>query len=98
MLHTVNKSPFQNGTLEGCLRYFLPGDILLLLEDGVYAAAAGTAKSALVETVLKRDHEVYAIRADIKARGVDRLIPGIKVTDYAGFVDLVDQNKIHSWL
>lgn len=97
MLHTVNKSPFQTKTLEDCARFLQAGDILLLLEDGVLACQAGTQQSALLEGIMKTA-EVHAIRADIKARGLTDLMPGIQVTDYAGFVDLVEKNKIHSWL
>lgn len=97
MLHTVNKSPFRNSSLEDCSRFLQSGDSLLLLEDGVYACQAGTRQSALMETIMK-NVEVYAIRADLKARALTDLIPGIQVTDYAGFVDLVEKNKIHSWL
>ena len=42
MLHTINKSPFQNSALENCLRLARDGDVILLLEDGVYAAAPRT--------------------------------------------------------
>ncbi|MBF0134851.1 MAG: sulfurtransferase complex subunit TusB [Magnetococcus sp. DMHC-1] len=98
MLHTVNKSPFQNGALESCLRYVLPGDVILLLEDGVIAAAAGTAKSNLIEGALKKKNSVYAIGADLKARSLTNTIKGVQVTDYAGFVDLVEKHKTHAWL
>ena len=97
MLHTVNKSPFQNGSMESCLRFVRDGDVILLLEDGVYAASANTAKSALLEEVLKTN-KVCALRADLKARGLTNLIDGIEITDYAGFVDLVDAHAVHSWL
>lgn len=97
MLHTVNKSPFQSSTLEDCMRFLQPGDILLFLEDGVYASQAGTHRSSLVEKIIK-DVEVYAIQADLKARALDNLIPGIQAIDYAGFVDLVEKHKTHSWL
>jgi len=97
MLHTVNKSPFQNTALEDCLRFFQAGDVLLLLEDGVYAAQAGGSKSVLIEEVIKTS-KVYAINADLKARALTNLVDGIQITDYAGFVDLVEEHKIHSWL
>nr|CRH05013.1 Intracellular sulfur oxidation protein DsrH/TusB [Candidatus Magnetococcus massalia] len=97
MLHTVNKSPFQNESLESCVRMASEGDCILLLEDGVFGAATGTSKTALVEAAMKTV-KIYALSADVKARGIKSLIDGIEVTDYAGFVDLVDQNKTHSWL
>lgn len=97
MLHTVNKSPFQNSALEDCLRLAREGDVILLLEDGVYAAAAGTAKSSLIEQALQR-HMVYAIDADLKARGLGKLIQGVRVASYGDFVDLVEQHPVHAWL
>lgn len=97
MLHTVNKSPFQNSALENCLRLAREGDVILLLEDAVYAAAAGTAKSSLVEQALKR-HTVYAIEADVKARGLNNLIKEVHIASYADFVDLVEQHPVHAWL
>jgi len=97
MLHTVNKSPFQNSALENCLRLAREGDVILLLEDGVYAAAAGTAKSSLVEQAVKQ-HTVYAIGADVKARGLSKLIKDVRIANYGDFVDLVEQYPVHAWL
>lgn len=97
MLHTVNKSPFQSSSLQDYSRFVKSGDVLLLLEDGVYACTQGTSQAALLEEIMKTA-EVYAIQADIKARALTKLIPGVQVTDYAGFVDLVEKHKIHSWL
>jgi tRNA 2-thiouridine synthesizing protein B len=98
MLHTVNKSPFQNGTLESCLRFVQPGDPILLLEDGVVAAVKGTAKSQLVQQAMAKN-PVYVINADLKARGVaDRVMEGVNVVGYDVFVDLVEQHTTHAWL
>jgi tRNA 2-thiouridine synthesizing protein B len=97
MLHTVNKSPFQNNALENCLRVARGGDVILLLEDGVYAAVAGTTKSSQIEQALKR-HVVFAIEADLKARGLGQLIDNIRIASYADFVDLVEQHPVHAWL
>ncbi len=97
MLHTVNKSPFQNSALENCLRLARDSDVILLLEDGVYAAAAGTVKSSLIEQAVKR-HAVYAIEADLKARGLDKLVKEVRVASYGDFVDLVEKHPVHAWL
>jgi tRNA 2-thiouridine synthesizing protein B len=97
MLHTVNKSPFQNSALENCLRVAQPGDVILLLEDGVYGATTGTARSSLIEKAVKR-HPVYAIEADLKARGLNHLIEEVRVASYADFVDLVEKHPAHAWL
>ncbi|MBI3570972.1 MAG: sulfurtransferase complex subunit TusB [Gammaproteobacteria bacterium] len=97
MLHTVNKSPFQNSSLENCLRVAQKGDVILLLEDGVYAASAGTARSSLIEKAVKQ-HTVYAIDADLKARGLGNLIKEVRTASYGDFVDLVEQHPVHAWL
>ncbi|MGK7345567.1 MAG: sulfurtransferase complex subunit TusB [Candidatus Nitrospinota bacterium M3_3B_026] len=97
MLHTVNKSPFTNDTLDECVRFAAEGSPILLLEDGVYAALAGSSFEARMREILK-NHEVYAIRADVKARGLERLIDGVKVIGYDGFVDLVEKSKTHAWV
>ena len=97
MLHTVNKSPFQNSALENCLRVAQKGDVILLLEDGVYAASAGTEKSSLIEQAVKQ-HAVYAIDADLKARGLANLVKEVRIASYGDFVDLVEQHPVHAWL
>lgn len=97
MFHTVNKSPFQNSALENCLRLVRQGDAILLLEDGVYAAALGTVKSSLIEGIVKQ-HAVYALEADLKARGLDNIIKEVRIATYGDFVDLVEQHPIHAWL
>ena len=97
MLHTINKSPFQNSALENCLRLARDGDVILLLEDGVYAAAPRTVKSSLIEQAVRR-HVVYAIEADLKARGLDKLIKQVHIASYGDFVDLVEKYPVHAWL
>jgi tRNA 2-thiouridine synthesizing protein B len=97
MLFTVNKSPFLHGGLESCLRVARAGTPVLLYEDAVYAAAEGTRVEGLVRQALAR-HPVYALGADLKARGIEHLIEGIRVVDYAGFVELVEQHPVAPWL
>ncbi|GMQ88438.1 MAG: sulfurtransferase complex subunit TusB [Gammaproteobacteria bacterium] len=97
MLHTVNKSPYANTTLESCLRFVGEGDVILLLEDGVYAAASGTSKSHLIEKALDT-HTVYAMQADVKARGVENLIEGVALADYRDFVKLLEKHTSNAWL
>ena len=97
MLHTINKSPFATSSLESCLRFVQKDDVILLLEDGVYAAAVNTAKSHLVESALK-SNRVYAIQADLKARAVDRLIDGVQLADYNDFVKLLETHRSNAWL
>ncbi len=97
MLHTINKSPFAHNNLESCLRFAKKGDPIVLYEDGVYAAAAGTEIEPKIKDVLK-DHPVYVIEADVKARGITKVIDGIDMCDYYCFVSLVEQHKVFPWL
>ncbi len=97
MLHIINKSPFTNSALDSCLRVAQGGDVLLI-EDAVYAAVAGAAEKQVREAM--KQFKFHVLQADLEARGVaDRVIDGINKVDYAGFVDLVAQNKnCQSWL
>jgi tRNA 2-thiouridine synthesizing protein B len=99
MLHIVNKSPFEKRTLESCLRFKRKGSALLLIEDGVYAAADSNIAHDGINEAL-RDMPIYALAPDLKARGLqDRVIEGITLVDYGGFVDLVAEHKTNqSWL
>jgi tRNA 2-thiouridine synthesizing protein B len=97
MLYTVNKSPFATNNLESALCIAPAGAPILLYEDGVYAAAKGTARTEWVRGVLA-DHPVYALKADLQARGLSETIAGIQIIDYDGFVQLVEQHDVAPWL
>jgi tRNA 2-thiouridine synthesizing protein B len=99
-LHTVNKSPFDKNALDSCLKFAQPGSAILLTEDGVYGAVKGTAAETKIRDALAK-HKVYALGPDLRARGMaeDRVIEGVGLVDYAGFVDLVESNdKVQAWL
>ena len=100
MLHTVNKSPFERNSLNSCLRLARKGSAVLLIEDGVYAAVAGT---SVAERVFERMAELsfYVLGPDVAARGLGGvpLIEGFRVVDYDGFVDLVtEHDATQAWL
>ncbi|MDH5638288.1 MAG: sulfurtransferase complex subunit TusB [Nitrospinota bacterium] len=97
MLHMVNKSPFTSSAMDEAARIAAKGAPILLIEDGVYAARAGTSYEPKLAEIIK-DHPVYALAPDLKARAVGKLIDGVTQVDYAGFVDLVEKDKTHSWL
>lgn len=99
MLHTVNKSPFESKALESCLKFARKGSAVLLIEDGVYAAARGTAVSGALERAMA-EVSIYALAPDLAARGMqDRVMDGVRLVDYGGFVDLVvEHNAVQSWL
>ncbi|MCZ6886949.1 MAG: sulfurtransferase complex subunit TusB [Gammaproteobacteria bacterium] len=66
------------GALIACLPMVEDGDVVLLIEDGVYA----TANPALLNV------DVVALDVDVDARGVE-LPAHIATSNYAGFVSLV---------
>jgi tRNA 2-thiouridine synthesizing protein B len=81
-LHLVNKS----AALAACLRVAAADDSVLLLEDGVYAAAAG------LEPAASRNDEcrLYALQVDVVARGLaGRLAEQIELVSDDEFVALV---------
>lgn len=99
-LHTVNKSPFVNRTLESCLNHCKDGDAVLMIEDGVYGGLAGTAVSEIV-AAKAGSVSIHVLTPDMEARGLstDRLLDGITGVGYDGFVELVTKHdRTQSWL
>ena len=97
MLHIINKSPYDRPALDSVLK---TGEgAVLFIEDGVYAAAKGGAVEAKIKAAQGK-LKFYALTQDLEARGIaDRVMDGITTVDYAGFVDLVAENKTcQSWL
>ena len=100
MLHTVNKSPTDKNSLDSCIRLAKSGSSVLMIEDGVYGAIKGTAQADMISNAMQ-NLSFYVLGEDMRARGVaeDKLLDGIKVVDYAGFVDLVtEHDATQSWL
>ncbi|MBI3149785.1 MAG: sulfurtransferase complex subunit TusB [Betaproteobacteria bacterium] len=99
MLHIVNKSPYERNTLESCLRLARKGSKVLLIEDAVTAAVRGGDFAAKLGAAMEL-MEIYALVPDLAARGLkDRVLPGVRLVDYGGFVDLAAENKpVQSWL
>ena len=99
MLHIVNKSPSSCAILQSCLRFAQPGDALLLIEDGVYAATSGNLAGAALRAAMDR-LQVHALRPDLEARGMSaQVIDGVTLVDYGGFVDLAAlHHTSHAWL
>jgi len=99
-LHTINKSPFDRDSLGSCLRVIADDGAILLIEDGVYAAMQGTRVADAVAQAAGK-YAVHVLGPDLAARGMnsEKVIEGIKVVDYDGFVDLVtEHDKVNAWL
>ena len=99
-LHTVNKSPFATQALLSCIAHAKDGDAVLMIEDGVYGATAGT---GLSDALAAKGGSVslFVLGPDLQARGLDaeRVLEGVTTVDYAGFVDLAAKNdRTVAWL
>ena len=100
LLNIVNKSPFERSVFESCLRLAQPGAAIILIEDGVYAALENTTKSKMIKNC-QTDLKFYVLHPDLDMRGILALniIKGVKMVDYSGFVNLVEEyDGVHSWL
>ena len=96
ILHIVNKSPYEKNSLDTAVGYVMDGDALLLIEDAVYAAMKSGSAATKLDGL-----DVSVMGSDLAARGIaeDKLIDGINVVDYTGFVDLVEaKDSSQSWL
>ena len=99
MLHIVNKSATERGSLESCLAMATKGSAVLLIEDAVYAVTKGGTAAAKIQAAIA-DLKIYALGPDLAARGMSgRVLDGVNVVDYGGFVDLgTEHNSCQSWL
>ena len=73
----------------------------LLIEDAVYGVLKGTGSSNEILFEKKDKVAVYVLGPDLAARGLsnDRLVDGIMIVDYGGFVDLVAKHDVtQAWL
>jgi len=92
MLHIVRSSPFGDSALSQCLAYRAPDDALLLIQDGVIAAAVAPWAAALADSV----QQLYVLQEDLQARGLQARV-GTPI-DMAAFVRLVvDQGSPLRW-
>lgn len=95
ILHTFNKSPSHSPTLlQTCLLALAPGDSLLFIEDGVYAALDARMRANIPPNV-----PLFLLSEDLAARGISaRIAPEFSRVDYQGFVRLCLQHaKVINW-
>jgi tRNA 2-thiouridine synthesizing protein B len=104
LLHTVNKSAFDNNALGDCLAVVSANDAVLLIENGVYGALDNSQNELAHRENIKQlstsGTRFYALQADCEARGLDgsALLPDVTTTDDAGFVALAaEASAIQSW-
>ena len=99
MLHIIKKSPYESSAFNDAVNYIGQNDdVVLLVEDGVYAAKKGGKFEGLLRNLTQKN-SVYCLLADIKARGIqeNELLENIKVIDYKGFVEKVVEHNPMTW-
>ena len=97
MLHTINKSPFGSNSFQTSVRFLQPFDPVLFIEDGVYGVQANNKFSDTIKDILNQN-PVYALIPDLEARGISEITQGVISISYEGFVELVEEHKVNSWL
>ncbi len=99
MLHIIKKSPYESSALNDAVNYINQNDdVVLLIEDGIYAAKKGGKFEELLKNLTQKN-SVYCLLADIKARGIqeNELLENIKIIDYKGFVEKVVEHNPMTW-
>jgi sulfur relay protein TusB/DsrH len=87
-LHVVNKPP-SSLAITSCLAAALPGDVVLLIEHGVYCGSVSVPEHV----------SMCAMDLDVHARGLgDKIPPAVPLIDDARFVELAcEHNPIVTW-
>lgn len=80
-LHIINQSPLTHASGLRALDRSLATDSILLIENGVYALR----DQRFMERVTQH---LYALKADVNARGITPPAKGVELVDYDEFVRL----------
>lgn len=75
------------------MKYINPNDKVLLIQDGVLVL--NNNKSKIIEEFKKEKIEVFALKEDLKLRGIKNNT-NAKLINYDGFVELIENNKVFS--
>jgi tRNA 2-thiouridine synthesizing protein B len=100
MLHIINSAPAQSSALQSCLLRLTEGSAVLLIENGVYAGVESK-DNQLLWNNLPGEVKCYLLESDLEARGLSKseIDPRFIWVNYAGFVDLVEQQpSVQSWV
>jgi tRNA 2-thiouridine synthesizing protein B len=91
LLYTIKRSPFISRDLEHVLEVSREGSHILLVQDAVLAAVETEENRHWLERLTVAGVRVHALREDLAARGIRRMLQGVDVVDYGGWVDLVER-------
>jgi sulfur relay protein TusB/DsrH len=95
VLHIISRAPLETAILER----IASGDRVIFIENAVFTLLQQGQMQKLLAQLTSNTH-CYALVPDLEVRGIglQTIIPGIEVIDYAGFVQLtVEHPVIQSW-
>lgn len=92
MLHLI----FQSVIEQAVLQRVGSGDDVVFIENAVFRVYKNNSLSAKLQNMLNDNIHLYVLIEEIETRGIDKqeLIPGVKVIDYEGLVQLTENNKV----
>jgi len=93
-LHIINRSPFQHSALRECLEVISSTDVLVLIEDGTYAASNPAAHEDNLARII-RSGRAYALQEDLLARGIEAQTLVINMDEFVTLC--TEHNPIQSW-
>ncbi len=95
-LHLVFASPYHSDALQSCQRSMGPNDVLVLLQDGVYA---GVANSHAANSIVESGRTCYVMQDDLAARGLtQQLANDFEAISYEKLVELsIAHPSSQSW-
>ena len=96
ILHQIFTSPFSSDELKHCSECSSPNDVILLLQDGVYAL-----NHPLLKLLLAQRNTIYVLKNDLSARGLiceNEQLQQLKIINDQQWLALcVECNKVISW-
>ena len=95
MLHILSQTPLETAILERIAN----GDSVIFIENAVLTLLQqGQMHERLVQLASKVHCYVLAPDLEVRGIGIQTIVPGIEVVEYAGFVQLtVEHPVIQSW-
>ncbi len=74
------------------IKYLNPKDKVLLIQDGVLIL---NRSDSGIQFLKEKEAEVLALKEDLELRGIQNNA-GVKLIDYQGFVELIENEKVFS--
>ncbi len=90
VLHLI----FQSDNLAALLSRFKPDDTIVFFENATFCLMAGHALQDQISEAIQKNSQVFVLKEDVEARGLQYLLNGIQMIDYNGLVKLTEQHPV----